>query len=532
MTRASALSASGLTDAFGSVHTRAVAHLFVDQLRLMADSFPEAVAYRMVPDGEALSFAGWDAESDRLARGLIEAGVAKGDRVAIYLAPDEALRWMVAYSAVHKAGAVAVPTNTRLSRRELEQVLGHSGAVASFSGADTTANLSEILDSLPNLRRAVTTLDRAPDGFLAWAEAGPSEGEAPNVAVDGDDMADIMYTSGTTGRPKGVVVRHRNAAMIPNGLPNWTGDGWLHASPLFTFAGIASIYNPMKLGMTGLYMARFDADAWLRVTEELRPSAMFLVPAMAQLIINHPRFQECDMSSVLMATIGSAPLPTDTFRRMREKMPQAWVSNNWGMTEAGSAYCSLPPEEVDRRVGSVGKPAPTVALKVIDEDGQELGPNQVGELLVSNPGQEREYFGDPEATAATWRDGWLHTGDLARIDEDGYLYIVGRKKDVIIRGGNNVHATDIEETLLEHPAVMEAAVAGVPHKVLGEDVAAWVVLAPEARVTPAELLAFMSEHLSDYKVPRRYTFVDELPRNATGKVMKHQLPPAADPLTR
>jgi len=431
---------------------------------------------------------------------------------------------------VHKAGAVAVPTNTRLTARELEQVLAHSGAVAAFTGAETTDALASVAGSLPALGWKVTSVDPAPAGFVSWSDAGPPDASAPEVDIDGDDLADIMYTSGTTGRPKGVVVRHRNAAMIPNGVPNWTGDGWLHASPLFTFAGIASVYNPMKLGMTGLYMPRFDAGAWLGVVEKHRPAAMFMVPAMAQLLIDHERWSEADMTSVLMATVGSAPLPSETFRRLREKMTQAWVSNNWGMTEAGSAYCSLPPEEAERRVGSVGRPVAPVQVRIVDDDGRELPTGEVGELLVSNPGQEREYFGDPEATASTWRDGWLHTGDLARLDGDGYLYIVGRKKDVIIRGGNNIHASDVEAALLEHPAVADVAVAGVPHDVLGEDVAAWVVLDPHRSADPAELQAFLAEQLADYKVPRRYTIVAELPRNATGKVMKHHLPPAADPL--
>ena len=530
MTSVSASPPPRLTGDQGPVHTLAVAHLLVDQLRLMAESFPTEVAYRVVPEGPTLTFEEWNRESDRLAGGLVAAGVAKGDRVAVYLGPGEGMAWMVAYAAVHKAGAVAVPTSTRLALRELEQVLSHSGAVAAFAGADTSEALATVSTSLPALRWMVTTADPAPSGFVSWAEAGPADGPAPQVELDGDDLADIMYTSGTTGRPKGVVVRHRNAAMIPNGIPNWTGDGWLHASPMFTFAGIASVYNPMKLGMTGLYMPRFDATAWIEVVEKHRPAAMFMVPAMAQLLIDHDRWETADLTSVLMATVGSAPLPTETFRRLREKMTQAWVSNNWGMTEAGSAYCSLPPDEVERRVGSVGKPVPPVELRIVDEEGQELPAGEVGELLVSNPGQEREYFGDQEATASTWRDGWLYTGDLARLDEDGYLYIVGRKKDVIIRGGNNIHAADVEAALLEHPAVADVAVAGVPHDVLGEDVAAWVVLSPGTDVGPAELRSFLTEQLSDYKVPRRYTIVAELPRNATGKVVKHELPPAADPL--
>jgi acyl-CoA synthetase (AMP-forming)/AMP-acid ligase II len=200
------------------------------------------------------------------------------------------------------------------------------------------------------------------------------------------------------------------------------------------------------------------------------------------------------------------------------------VSNSWGMTEAGPAFCFMPTEEQAKRIGSVGKPMAPTEFRIIDEAGVELPVREIGELIVSNPGREREYFNDPEATASTWRDGWLHSGDLAYLDEDGFLYIVGRQKDVIIRGGNNVHAIDVEAVLYEHPGVQEAAVAGVPHTVLGEDIGAWVVLSPGVTVTAEELRAFCAERLSDYKVPRSFTFVDELPRNATGKVVKHDLP--------
>jgi acyl-CoA synthetase (AMP-forming)/AMP-acid ligase II len=496
-------------------------HLLIDQLRLMACHFPEEAALIDVGSNRRLTFAGWDSASDQVSAALLDAGVEKGDRIAIFLPMEESLEWVVAYAAIHKAGAVAVPTNTRLASRELEYVLGHSGAVAAFAGAGTADSLESARPALPSLRWVAVSSEKS-SVERPWSGLG-EPGKAVRVEVSPDDMADIMYTSGTTGRPKGVVVRHRNVAMVPNGLPHWTGDGWLHSSPLFTFAGISSIYNPMKLGMTGLYQPRFDAGSWLEQVERRRPAATFIVPAMAQLLIAHPRFDDADLSSLRMVTLGSAPLAPETFRRLQERLPQAWVSNNWGMTEAGSAYCVLPPEEASRRVGSVGKPVPPVKFRIIAEDGAELPAGEVGELLVSNPGKEREYFNDPEATAAAWRHGWLHTGDLARLDEDGYLYVVGRIKDVIIRGGNNVHAGDVEAVIAEFPGVQEVAVAGVPHPVLGEDVAAWIVAVPGVDVDEAKLKEFLSERLSDYKIPRRITMVSSLPRNATGKVVKREL---------
>ncbi|MCU1451863.1 MAG: Acyl-CoA synthetase (AMP-forming)/AMP-acid ligase [Acidimicrobiales bacterium] len=502
--------------------TDGAGRLLTDQLRLMAAALGDEVAATDLDAGADLTFADWERRSNRMARWLVARGVAPGERVALHLPPAESTAFLVSYAAVHKAGAVAVPTSTRLVARELAEILDHAGAVVAVTGGATAAALLEARPKLPTLHTVVATGPIGAGVVLFDDAADPDDGEI-QVPVGADDIADLMYTSGTTGRPKGVVVRHRSASMLPNGVPRWTGAGWLHASPLFTFAGISSVYNPMKLGMRILYLPRFDADRWLGFVESHRPTAVFLVPAMVELLVGSPRFDGADLSSITMCSVGSAPIGPATLQRLRERLPEASVSNAWGMTEAGPAYCLLPKEQQAARPGSVGKPLPPTEFRIVDDEGQELAPGEVGELLVRNPGREREYFNAPAATAATWRDGWLLSGDDAYLDADGYLYVVGRRKDVIIRGGNNVHAGDVEAVLYEHPAVSQAAVTGVPHAVLGEDVAAWVVLHPHAEVDAGTLIAFCAERLSDYKVPRHVTFVDELPRNATGKVVKRDL---------
>ncbi|HXX91604.1 MAG TPA: AMP-binding protein [Acidimicrobiales bacterium] len=501
--------------------------LLTDHLRAMADAFPEETAYRVV-DGGTVTFGEWEAESNRLARALTAMGVAKGDRVSLYLRAEEALRFMVGYSAVHKAGAVAVPTNTRLADTELELLLGHADVRALLTDTELSPLAHRVAGALGGARHVVVAPMGEETGAPPWSWGEVTQGQdasTTQVALADDDLADILYTSGTTGLPKGVAIRHRNIALIPGAPnPNLSGGCWLHASPLFTFAGIGFVYNPMQLGLTGIYQPRFDAGRWLQVVEEFRPQFVFLVPSMAQLLVAHPRFAEAALDSIQLCAIGSAPLAPATLRAMQERMPEAAVSNSYGMTEAGPAYCTMPKGEALKRIGSVGQPMAPLELRFVDEDGADVGPGGVGEILLRMQGRQREYYNNPEATAATWTEGgWLRTGDLGRLDADGYLYIVGRKKDIIIRGGNNVHAQDVETVLHDMPGVVEAAVVGVPHEVLGEDVAAAVVLAPDARCTPDDIREFCAERLADYKVPRRIAVVDDLPRNATGKVLKAQL---------
>jgi acyl-CoA synthetase (AMP-forming)/AMP-acid ligase II len=501
-----------------------------EHLARMAEKFGGETAFEVVDVG-SMTFAEWDGAANAMARRLLEAGLEPGARVGIHLHPEFALRWLVSYSAAHRAGAVAVPMNPRFAPAEVAHVLAHSGATAVVADGDLVARdlesggggLAVVVDAGAEGTATPPDTSSLPAPVLDWAHATGGDRSPFQAPRDDDDLADVLYTSGTTGRPKGVAVRHSNGSMVPAGEPSWTGGRWVHASPLFTFAGIALVYTPMKLGLQVVYQPRFDADRWLRVVEEERPVAVFLVPSMAHLLIDHPRFAEADMSSVQMCSVGSAPLAPYVLERLQEKMPDAMVSNNYGMTEAGSAYCIMPKGEAVKRPGSVGQIAPPAVVRIVDEHDQELPADVVGEVRLQMPGRQREYYNDPEATAGTWRDGWVVTGDLGKLDEDGYLYIVGRSKDVIIRGGNNVHATDVEHALVQHDAIKEVAVVGAPHPVLGEDVVAFVVLQPGKTATPEDLRAFGLQHLADYKVPRQYVFVDELPRNPTGKVVKPEL---------
>ena len=479
---------TGITrDSRGIARYDALPDSLVEMLRRTVDRTPNAEAIVEIGGGRMSYRQFWDAAA-RVAGGLRALGVARGDRVAIQL--GNGIDWCLAFFGAQMAGAVPVPVNTRFSAPEAAYVIEDSGARFSF---------------LPG---------------------APLPDDAPFV-IEGlrrDDLAAIFYTSGTTGFPKGAMTTHENFLSIVESrfrivpLPRDGGIRTLISIPLFHVTACNAQFLPtFGTGGATVILPAFDVQAFLKALGDERINQFTTVPAIYWLALNQPNFRDFDTSGIRWLSYGGAPMPPELVGRIIEAFPNARAGNGFGLTETSSVSTFLPHEFAREHPESVGFPIPITDVDLFEPDAE----SGVGELLIRGANVVQGYWNKPEATAETFVDGWLHTGDMARISEEGFVKIVDRKKDMICRGGENVYCVEVENALTRHPAVFEVAVIGVPDKMMGEKVGAVIVPRPGCDAEPAEIAAFARELLADFKVPQFITFRHEpLPRNAGGKVLK------------
>jgi long-chain acyl-CoA synthetase len=452
------------------------------------------------------------------------AGVGPGDRVALML--PNVLAYPVLFHGSLAAGAVVVPMNPLLKSREVAHYLRDSGASVIFAwdpaageaakgAAESGSRVIRVTE--PDARALLA--DRPP--LTQWAERG-----------DGDDAV-ILYTSGTTGQPKGAQLSHanlrRNAEVTTSSLLTaGPADVIMGCLPLFHCFGLTCGLNASILGGACLtLLPRFEPGAALDLIAREKVTIFEGVPTMYAAMLHHPARDSADTSSLRLCVSGGASLPAEVLRGFEEAFGCV-ILEGYGLSET-SPVASFNHPGTQRKPGSIGTPIAGVEMRVVDPDGRELPGGQIGEIAIRGHNVMTGYWGKPEATAEAIPDGWFRTGDLARADEDGYFFIVDRKKELIIRGGYNVYPREVEEALYEHPAVAEAAVVGIPHDSLGEEVGAAVALKPGTEATPDELRAFARERVAAYKYPRLVWLVDQLPKGPTGKILRREVrPPAQD----
>jgi long-chain acyl-CoA synthetase len=521
----------------------------------------------LVYEDERMTFEEHFIEAAAFARALAERyGVAVGDRVAI--AMRNFPEWVIAFWAAAAVGAVVVPLNAWWTGPELAYGLEDSGTKVVVVDRDRLERLAPHLDDLAKTGLEHVVIARGGDRGGHGGHTGElpaelaaradrmeelldelrrpgAETRLPPADVHPDDNATIFYTSGTTGRPKGALGTNRNICtnlmslgfiaargqltssdeMRSNMETGGAQNAYLLSVPLFHATGCHSILVAnTAAGGKLVMMRRWNAERALELIERERITIFGGVPTMAWQVIESPDFAKRDTSSVRSVAYGGAPAPPELLRKIREHFPSGSASNGYGLTETSSVTSMNSGEEYFAKPDSVGPPVPVVDVRVVGADGEDVPTGEVGELWIKGPNVVRGYWNKPEATALSFTDGWLHTGDVARLDDEGFIYIVDRAKDMVIRGGENVYSVEVESAIFEHPAVADAAVLGVPHEVLGEEVGAVVVLKPGETLTADELKAHVAERIAGFKVPSHVWFIEgDLPRNPAGKVLKREL---------
>jgi long-chain acyl-CoA synthetase len=478
---------------------------------------PAHVALRL--DESEVSYAVLDEASARLAGVLADKGLAVGDRVGIML--PNVPYFAICYYGVLRAGAIVVPMNVLLKRREVAFYLRDPGAKLLFAwegfAEDAQAGAQDA---------GAECVIVAPGSFEQLLAAAPSRREV--VDRDPEDTAVILYTSGTTGTPKGAELTHRNLMMnaeVSRSLFDLGAEAvTLGALPLFhSFGQTCALNATIASGGTLTLIPRFDPGKALEIIQRDRVNLFEGVPTMYNALLHDPEREKFDTSTLALCVSGGAAMPVELLRGFEEAFG-CKVLEGYGLSES-SPVASFNPRDRERKPGSIGIPVRGVEMKVVDDDGNDAPQGEIGEIVIRGHNVMKAYWNKPEATAETVRDGWLHTGDMATIDEDGYFFIVDRKKDMIIRGGYNVYPREIEEVLYEHPDVVEAAVVGIPHDELGEEVGAAVTLKDGSTTTADQLADFVKSQVAAYKYPRHLWFVEDLPKGPTGKILKREIEP-------
>ncbi len=472
----------------------------------------------------SLTYGEFDRVTDGMAAALQSLGMEKGDHGAV-LFPNS-MDTLLSYFSIIKAGGTAIPINPLYTPREIAFILNNSGAKFLLSSARFQKIIEGIGPQVPTLAVAVFREEEDPSIFKALERRAPSARSLCPVELSAPDNAIIFYTSGTLGQPKGVMLSHGNFVFSgPNiaqayGLRE--GDVTMAVLPLVhVFAVASAVFGSLSSGGAVVILERFQAEAVLQAFEDYRLTWFPGVPTMFNYLYHAYEKGTYNISSARMGLSGGASLSVELLKNWEEKF-RAQILEVYGLTESTGLVTANPVQGV-RKAGSIGIPVFGVQTRLIDKESHVVARGEVGELIFKGPNATRGYWKLPEQTAESIRDGWVYTGDLAREDEEGYYYIVGRKKDLIITGGYNVYPREIEEVLYTHPAVYEAAVIGIPDEIKGEIPKAFITLRPGQRASEGEIIAFCKENLAPYKTPRLVQIRSELPKSSTGKILHREL---------
>ncbi|MBU1276691.1 MAG: long-chain-fatty-acid--CoA ligase [Proteobacteria bacterium] len=473
------------------------------------------------------TFPQWRAESEAMALALKQLGVMPGDHVAVIFLNGR--RLLALFVALFRLGAVAVPLNVRLSTPELAHIIADSDAGTVIFDARFTSQVEHLRQGRLPVGRwiisggedagAEVSLDQALEGcrYASWEGPPPAENQT----------ALILYTAGTTGKPKGVVLTHHNcvwAAASAAAEVDLRPDYRVAlVFPLYHSAALAILVTNLYLGCCTVTMAKFDPDLVVETVQREAINRLVFPPTVWNFILQLPDLEKFDTSSVRSLGSGGEIMPVHTKMRLLEVFARAKLGETYGMTETMATISTLKPEDVLRKASSVGTPFYNVELRIVDEKGRELPSGRVGEIAVRGPNVASGYYKDPATTAKTFPDGWLRTGDLGEMDPEGFLFLRGRKKELIISGGENIYPREIEEVLIRHPAISEVAVVGVPDAVWGQRVHAVVALKEGHSIRDQEVVDFCRGRLAGFKKPKTVQFVKCLPRSAAGKVLKRKL---------